>query len=204
MDPGQVKQRALHPSVHQGTQQNAVAGLSLIHISLSHPAAFSSQGMMAPVTESDVYKRQRFEMSSGTSSLKTSSLLFRKLSLILRVSLRKFRSPALTRTLFRDSFPARSRAVSYTHLLLASVQMCTRCGKCKQVCPMMYPECSYHFHPRNKKMCIRDSVSLSVRAGLALFGAVLLWSSSFIALKIAVSAFDPMVMVCLLYTSRCV
>lgn len=38
--------------------------------------------------------------------------------------------------------------------LLASVQMCTRCGKCKQVCPMMYPECSYHFHPRNKNMVL--------------------------------------------------
>lgn len=32
--------------------------------------------------------------------------------------------------------------------------MCTRCGKCKQVCPMMYPECSYHFHPRNKNMVL--------------------------------------------------
>ncbi|MFQ9868232.1 MAG: 4Fe-4S dicluster domain-containing protein [Bilophila wadsworthia] len=29
-----------------------------------------------------------------------------------------------------------------------------RCGKCKQVCPMMYPECSYHFHPRNKNMVL--------------------------------------------------
>ena len=42
---------------------------------------------------------------------------------------------------------------------------------------------------------IQNRVSLSVRAGLALSGAVLLWSSSFIALKIAVAAFDPMVMV---------
>ena len=37
---------------------------------------------------------------------------------------------------------------------LPPVQMCTRCGKCKQVCPMMYPECSYHFHPRNKNMVL--------------------------------------------------
>ncbi|MEI3479799.1 MAG: FAD-linked oxidase C-terminal domain-containing protein [Bilophila sp.] len=37
--------------------------------------------------------------------------------------------------------------------LLASVTR-TRCGKCKQVCPMMYPECSYHFHPRNKNMVL--------------------------------------------------
>ncbi|MFR8053695.1 MAG: hypothetical protein ACLU6O_02875 [Bilophila wadsworthia] len=41
---------------------------------------------------------------------------------------------------------------------------------------------------------IQNHVSLSVRAGLALFGAVLL-GAVFIALKIAVSAFDPMVMV---------
>lgn len=38
-------------------------------------------------------------------------------------------------------------------------------------------------------------VSVSTQAGLALLGAVLLWSGSFIALKIAVTAFDPMVMV---------
>lgn len=42
---------------------------------------------------------------------------------------------------------------------------------------------------------IRNHVSLSARASLALLGAVLLWSSSFIALKIAVAEFDPMVMV---------
>ena len=46
--------------------------------------------------------------------------------------------------------PDKERLIS----LLASVQMCTRCGKCKQVCPMMYPECSYHFHPRNKNMVL--------------------------------------------------
>ena len=42
---------------------------------------------------------------------------------------------------------------------------------------------------------IQDHVSASAQAGLALLGAVLLWSSSFIALKIAVSYYDPMVMV---------
>ena len=57
-----------------------------------------------------------------------------------------------------------------------------------------------HFGVPTVELCpmmrfIQNHVSLSVRAGLALFGAVLLWSSSFIALKIAVSAFDPMVMV---------
>ena len=57
-----------------------------------------------------------------------------------------------------------------------------------------------HFGVPTVELCpmmrfIQNHVSLSVQAGLALFGAVLLWSSSFIALKIAVSAFDPMVMV---------
>ena len=38
---------------------------------------------------------------------------------------------------------------------------------------------------------IQNHISLSVQAGLALLGAVLLWSSSFIALKVAVSALIP-------------
>ncbi|MDR3358221.1 MAG: FAD-binding oxidoreductase [Desulfovibrio sp.] len=38
--------------------------------------------------------------------------------------------------------------------LLTTVQICTRCGKCKQVCPMAFPERSMHFHPRNKNMAL--------------------------------------------------
>ncbi len=38
--------------------------------------------------------------------------------------------------------------------LLESVQICTRCGKCKHVCPMVYAEKSYHYHPRNKNMVL--------------------------------------------------
>lgn len=38
--------------------------------------------------------------------------------------------------------------------LLASVQGCTRCGKCKHVCPMAYPERSLQYHPRNKNMVL--------------------------------------------------
>ena len=38
--------------------------------------------------------------------------------------------------------------------LLATVQTCTRCGKCKQVCPMVYAERSYQYHPRNKNMVL--------------------------------------------------
>lgn len=38
--------------------------------------------------------------------------------------------------------------------LLASVQACTRCGKCKHVCVMCYPERSFQFHPRNKNMVL--------------------------------------------------
>lgn len=36
--------------------------------------------------------------------------------------------------------------------ILTSVQTCTRCGKCKLVCPMTSPERSLQFHPRNKNM----------------------------------------------------
>lgn len=38
--------------------------------------------------------------------------------------------------------------------LLTSVQICTRCGKCKQVCSMCYPERSMQYHPRNKNMVL--------------------------------------------------
>ncbi len=34
--------------------------------------------------------------------------------------------------------------------LLSSIQMCTRCGKCKQVCAMFQPQRSLIHHPRNK------------------------------------------------------
>lgn len=34
--------------------------------------------------------------------------------------------------------------------LLKNIQICSRCGKCKQVCPMYYPEKGFLYHPRNK------------------------------------------------------
>lgn len=38
--------------------------------------------------------------------------------------------------------------------LLTSIQTCTRCGKCKQVCAMNYPERSMQYHPRNKNVVL--------------------------------------------------
>ncbi len=38
--------------------------------------------------------------------------------------------------------------------LLANVQICTRCGKCKQVCPMHYPGASLLYQPRNKNLAL--------------------------------------------------
>lgn len=38
--------------------------------------------------------------------------------------------------------------------LLSQVQTCTRCGKCKQVCPMVYPERSFQYNPRNKNLIL--------------------------------------------------
>jgi FAD/FMN-containing dehydrogenase/Fe-S oxidoreductase len=34
--------------------------------------------------------------------------------------------------------------------LLRNIQVCSRCGKCKQYCPMYYPEQGFLYHPRNK------------------------------------------------------
>ncbi|SKA73368.1 FAD/FMN-containing dehydrogenase [Paucidesulfovibrio gracilis DSM 16080] len=38
--------------------------------------------------------------------------------------------------------------------LLKNVQTCTRCGKCKQVCPMYYPQQGLEAHPRNKNIAL--------------------------------------------------
>ena len=38
--------------------------------------------------------------------------------------------------------------------LLTNVQICTRCGKCKQVCPMHFPEESLLYQPRNKNLAL--------------------------------------------------
>lgn len=38
--------------------------------------------------------------------------------------------------------------------LLANIQVCTRCGKCRQHCPMYYPEQGMLFHPRNKNLSL--------------------------------------------------
>jgi FAD/FMN-containing dehydrogenase/Fe-S oxidoreductase len=38
--------------------------------------------------------------------------------------------------------------------LLHNVQGCTRCGKCRQSCPMYYPEEGLLFHPRNKNLVL--------------------------------------------------
>ena len=38
--------------------------------------------------------------------------------------------------------------------LLKNIQTCTRCGKCKQVCPMYHPSEGLMFHPRNKNISL--------------------------------------------------
>jgi len=49
-----------------------------------------------------------------------------------------------------SGLPGKERLIG----LLKDVQMCTRCGKCKQSCPMTYPERSMQWHPRNKNMVL--------------------------------------------------
>jgi len=52
----------------------------------------------------------------------------------------------LLQDLGRSSLPQREKLMD----LLQNIQNCSRCGKCKQVCPMYYPEQGYLHHPRNK------------------------------------------------------
>jgi FAD/FMN-containing dehydrogenase len=49
-----------------------------------------------------------------------------------------------------SGLPGKERLIA----LLKDVQICTRCGKCKQSCPMAYPERSMQWHPRNKIMVL--------------------------------------------------
>jgi FAD/FMN-containing dehydrogenase/Fe-S oxidoreductase len=49
-----------------------------------------------------------------------------------------------------SGLPGKDRLIE----LLRDVQICTRCGKCKQTCPMTYPERSMQWHPRNKNMVL--------------------------------------------------
>ena len=56
----------------------------------------------------------------------------------------------LIRDLNESGLPDKERLTD----LLSAVQVCTRCGKCKHVCPMNYPERSMQYHPRNKNMVL--------------------------------------------------
>ncbi len=49
-----------------------------------------------------------------------------------------------------SGLPDKERLIS----LLTSIQVCTRCGKCKNVCPMFYPEQGLQHHPRNKNISL--------------------------------------------------
>ena len=49
-----------------------------------------------------------------------------------------------------SGLPEKERLIN----MLQLVQNCTRCGKCKQVCPMLYPERGMQYHPRNKNMIL--------------------------------------------------
>ncbi len=50
----------------------------------------------------------------------------------------------------KSGLPEKERLIN----LLQNIQVCTRCGKCKQVCPMYYPEKTLIFHPRNKNISL--------------------------------------------------
>lgn len=50
----------------------------------------------------------------------------------------------------KSGLPEKERLIN----LLQNIQVCTRCGKCKQFCPMYYPEQNLIFHPRNKNISL--------------------------------------------------
>jgi FAD/FMN-containing dehydrogenase/Fe-S oxidoreductase len=56
----------------------------------------------------------------------------------------------LIKDINKTAIPGKDRLIS----LLVNIQTCTRCGKCKQVCPMFQPEAGLLFHPRNKNIAL--------------------------------------------------
>ena len=56
----------------------------------------------------------------------------------------------LIQDISQSGLPDKDKLIS----LLSTVQICTRCGKCRQVCAMCYPERSMQYHPRNKNMAL--------------------------------------------------
>ena len=52
----------------------------------------------------------------------------------------------LIQDLYKSNFPSKEKIIDF----LQNIQICSRCGKCKSVCPMYYPEEGYLYHPRNK------------------------------------------------------
>lgn len=74
-----------------------------------------------------------------------------------KLTRRKLPSPAYTFSFNRLINDLNKTAIKdKEHLmdLLKNIQTCTRCGKCKQVCPMYFPEKGLMYHPRNKNIAL--------------------------------------------------
>ncbi|HKK33801.1 MAG TPA: FAD-binding and (Fe-S)-binding domain-containing protein [Desulfomicrobiaceae bacterium] len=56
----------------------------------------------------------------------------------------------LIKDITKTALPGKERLID----LLLNIQACTRCGKCKQVCPMYLPQRGLLFHPRNKNITL--------------------------------------------------
>ena len=56
----------------------------------------------------------------------------------------------LIEDLTQSGLPEKERLIE----LLTKVQICTRCGRCKEVCPMHYPERNLLYYPRNRNLSL--------------------------------------------------
>ena len=56
----------------------------------------------------------------------------------------------LIKDISKTALPGKEKLID----LLLNIQACTRCGKCKQVCPMYLPQRGLLFHPRNKNITL--------------------------------------------------
>jgi len=69
---------------------------------------------------------------------------------VLEVEPYTFSLNRLIRDLKKTALPDKDTLIN----ILAGIQFCNRCGKCKQVCPMFAPEYGMLYHPRNKNISL--------------------------------------------------
>jgi FAD/FMN-containing dehydrogenase/Fe-S oxidoreductase len=129
----QVAERAMRKARELGGEISGEHGIGITKIALQ------DDGKIAEMRE---YK----ELVDPRNILNPAKLTRRELP----VSPFTFSFNRLIDDLRQSGLPGKESLIA----LLTKVQICTRCGKCKEVCPMNYPESGMGFYPRNRNISL--------------------------------------------------